>query len=122
MKDLVIKNNKEIYMTNNEFNKIVTNRIDLIQSVLVNKAAEYASDGDRLANFKDGAAITGLSPALTLWAYMAKHLASVKKIIDDMDNSNKLPSIELLEEKVGDSINYFILLEAVIKEHISDTK
>ena len=108
-------------MRNNEFNKIVNNRIDLIQSVLVNKAAEYASDGDRLANFKDGATITGLTPELTLWAYMAKHLASVKKIIDEIGD-DKLPSIELLEEKVGDSINYFILLEAVIKERIELSK
>jgi len=108
-------------MKNNEFNKIVNKRIDLIQTVLVDKAAEYASDGDRLANFKDGAAITGLTPELTLWAYMAKHLASVKKIIDEVED-DKLPSIELLEEKVGDSINYFILLEAVIKERIGLSK
>ena len=108
-------------MKNNEFNKIVNKRIDLIQTVLVDKAAEYASEGDRLANFKDGAIFTGLTPEKTLWTYMAKHLASVKKIIDEIEE-DKLPTIELLEEKVGDSINYFILLEAVIKERIELSK
>ena len=106
-------------MTNNDFNKIVSESIDLIQTVLVNKAREYASEGDRLANFKDGAMITGLTPEMTLWAYMAKHLSSIKKIIDDMGNG-ELPTEELLNEKIGDAINYLILLKATIKEQLPE--
>jgi hypothetical protein len=108
-------------MDNNDFNKIVTESIDSIQLVLVNKAKEYASEGDRLVNFKDGARITGLTPEMTLWAYMAKHLASIKKIIDDM-NKGDLPTNELLDEKIGDAINYLILLKATIKEQLPEWK
>ena len=97
-----------------KFNEIVKNRIDLINSVLVSKGKEYANDDDRFINFRDGARMTRSSPEEVLWFYMTKHTVSVKKIIDEVDSN--LASKELIQEKIGDMINYLILLEGMLYE------
>jgi hypothetical protein len=63
---------------------------------------------DRLVNFHTGSEITGLTPMQTLWGYLAKHLASVRDIVN-----GKVVSREVLREKIGDSRNYLVLLEAL---------
>jgi hypothetical protein len=46
---------------------------------------------------------------------MAKHWVSVLDIIDKLVTNNYV-SGELIDEKIGDSINYLILLEAMLIE------
>ena len=46
-----------------------------------------------------------------------KHRTSISDIVDDIDNG-KLPSREKLAEKMNDSINYLLLLEALIVERL----
>lgn len=99
-------------MTNHDFEVLLTLRVQKIQSVLASKAKEYASDDDRLHNFKVAARIDDETPKKALWGMLKKHLVSVM----DMVNSAEDPSWELVDEKVGDAVNYFILLEAVLKE------
>lgn len=101
-------------MTTAEFNKIVASRLVMIEKVLAAKASEYAR-GDRLSNFKRAAAMMKVSPERALLGMMAKHWVSVLDFIDDID-------IDILhgdwewDEKLGDSINYLILLEALAAE------
>jgi hypothetical protein len=40
--------------------------------------------------------------------------------VDSFDDVMKMTNSETIEEKIGDAINYLILLEAMMKEDISD--
>jgi hypothetical protein len=102
-------------MNTEDFNKVVDARIEKIKATLIKKAAEYSSDEDRLHNFKIAGRINGETPEKALWGMMAKHLVSVIDIIAD-SNRGKLPSASMRDEKLGDAINYLILLEALLIE------
>lgn len=99
-------------MTTQNFEKIVLNRLAKIEQTLNNKAKEYALDGDRLHNFKIAARIKGETQAKALWGMAMKHLVS----IDDLVAGRLIPTPEMIEEKIGDMVNYLILLEAVFAE------
>jgi hypothetical protein len=107
-------------MKTEQFNEIVSNRIESIQDVLMAKAKEYSSDTDRLHNFKVAAALASRpeTPEQALWGMMRKHLVSVIDIIDQTAIGNA-PSDHMRNEKIGDSINYLILLEALLIERQS---
>ena len=46
-------------MHDTEFSKIVRNQMDICTNMLITKAAEYATDSDRLHNFRVASAISG---------------------------------------------------------------
>jgi hypothetical protein len=100
-----------------EFDKVLEARITLLKRVLSFKSFEYSRNNDKLHNFKRAGQMLNISPEKALIGMKVKHDISILDIINDIDN-NKLPNIELLEEKIGDAINYLILLEALIKERI----
>lgn len=105
-------------MTNKEFNELLEQRISSIKETLGVKAREYASEDDRLHNFKHAAFINLMTPPEALWGMATKHLVSV---IDLIEHRQPL-SVEAVNEKVGDLINYLILLEAVFKEKLNEEK
>lgn len=98
-------------MTPDTFDHIMKKRLQAIVKVLGNKAGEYASKGDRLHNFKVAARIDNETPAKALWGMAKKHLVSIMDMVD-----GKPADIPMINEKIGDMINYLILLEAVLKE------
>lgn len=98
-------------MTHDEFDKLLERRIELITDVLASKACEYADGEDRLYNFKRAARIGETTPAKALKGMLLKHLVCVFDLID-LEASNT----KLIDEKLGDTINYLILLEALLKE------
>ncbi len=102
-----------------EFNKIVNNRLKMIKKIFISKAKEYARE-DRLHNFKVAARISGLTPEQALQGMMMKHLVSVMDLISDTNLSKYPWSNDIINEKLGDSINYLILLEALLKERVSN--
>lgn len=106
-------------MTVIEFNKIVDNRCNTIQKVLIEKAKEYATDNNRLHNFDRCANITSQTRERCLDGFMLKHYTSYRDILDNID-IGILPSKELLNEKVTDLINYFILFEACVIAKIDE--
>lgn len=103
-----------------EFEPIVENRINKIRTVLAKKAKEYtgASGLDRLHNFNRASAMLGISREKALLGMWTKHIVSVLDIIDAFDTQK--PTVEMIDEKIGDLINYAILLEAMMKEDISN--
>lgn len=129
-------------MNSEKFNQIVDRRKSLITSVLQRKAAEYVQGGDRLYNFKRAATITGDSPEKALLGMLMKHIVSVLDIIEKIEKAHQIKNTEYdvkvsedsndrisktiftqdyIDEKFGDVINYFILLEALIHDqnHVS---
>lgn len=106
-------------MTSETFEKIVKSRLDKIQSTLVIKAKEYANDSNRLHNFDKAGAMSNQTREKALRGFLLKHTVSMDDIIEDIDKG-KLPSKALLDEKVGDIINYYILLEASILDRLEN--
>jgi len=98
-------------MKTKEFNQIVSNRIKEIREVLSHKAKEYARE-DRLHNFKQAGKIANMTPELALKGFLMKHLVSIFDMIDEVEIVEHPRS--QWNEKIGDSINYLILLEALI--------
>ena len=103
-------------MDSDRFNEIVDDQLLHIKKVLASKGDEYAR-GDRLSNFKRAATRMGCAPEKALMFFREKHECSILDIIDDLERGC-YPSKELIDEKVGDSINYLILLKALMYERI----
>lgn len=105
-------------MTLEEFNIIIKERIIKIQQVLQSKGKEYAlKDTDRLENFKISGRMQGKSAEQALLGYFFKHLTSLITMVEI-----EAYSTEKVDEKIGDMINYLILLEALIIEKINQKK
>jgi len=91
------------------------------KQLLFAKAEEYADkneDSDRLINFKEGAQLEDRLPEEYLRSLQIKHLLSVKKLIKDLSQHDKLATFEMWREKLIDINTYNILLLALIKERI----
>lgn len=98
-------------MTDKQFDKVVDEQLKKCNSVLFAKACEYAT-ADRLHNFKVAAGLQNCTPEQALGGMMAKHTVSVYDMIRDGRQHN----LELWDEKITDSINYLLLLRALVEE------
>lgn len=109
-------------MNDTEFIKLIDEQIQSIQNTFKTKCAEYSSENDRLINFKNVAKMDTKPeiPERALLGMWKKHLVSVFDIVDKLE-IGVLPTETLLNEKIGDSINYLILLKALIKERMTAT-
>jgi hypothetical protein len=99
-------------MDSETFAEVVDNQLRICKDVLVDKAREYAPDEDRLHNFRVAAAIQNVDMLEAVAGMMAKHTVSVY----DMCGSEKTFTTDQWNEKITDSINYLILLRAVVQE------
>lgn len=102
-------------MNSERFEKVLDDRLNLCVSVLTKKADEYATD-DRLHNFKVAAQLQGVDPITALGGMMCKHTVSIYDLIRDNEKGKDIP-MGLWDEKIGDSINYLLLLTALIIEN-----
>ena len=98
-------------MNTEKFNEIINEQMQRSVDVLVAKAKEYATE-DRLHNFKVAAHLQSETPIQALQGMLAKHTIS----INDMCNSGRTYPIEAWNEKITDSINYLLLLRALVEE------
>lgn len=100
------------------FERIVREQLDRCNALLLEKGVEYAAnagpltDIDRLASFKKAAALQEETPAQAMFGMLAKHLIS---IADMVKTDTEFP-LERWDEKISDSINYLLLLRAIIEE------
>lgn len=106
-------------MKTTDFEAISQGMIQKIYKVLFSKRAEYANDNDCLENFKQPTTLMGANPAEVCIWYDTKHFASLVKMAKDA-NQGKLPSIELLQEKVGDYLSYGLLYYACMVEMMAE--
>ena len=102
-------------MNAKDFDEIVAARMAWCNKTLCAKGDEYALDGDRLWNFKAAGRKRNQHPAQALAGMEVKHDVSVDDIIDGLARGI-VPPKELVAEKIGDSINYLLLLEGLIEE------
>ena len=99
-------------MNSEVFNKHLKHMQEVTVDTLLQKAKEYATNGDRLHNFKVAAAVQGITPMQALAGMTAKHTVSVY----DMTGTGENYPVDLWEEKIKDSINYLFLLWALVQE------
>lgn len=102
-----------------DFNNIINTQSEKCLSLLCSKGIEYAPNAsierdneDRLAHFKKAAAITSTTPKAALLGMLSKHIVSVS----DMCTDNRDYPIEKWDEKITDSINYLLILRAIVEE------
>jgi hypothetical protein len=93
-----------------EFERIFERQVAQSREVLLTKAKEYATDDDRLHNFEAASALIGGTPEQALWGFAVKHLVSISDMIKDAEYHSE----EKWDEKIGDAINYLILLRAQV--------
>lgn len=105
-------------MKQSEFNRIVLDMLTQAEGTLTRKGQEYAEAAstenqvDRLEHFKKAAALQGVTTAQAAFGMLAKHLVSVA----DMVASRETYNLETWDEKLGDSINYLLILRAIVEE------
>jgi len=97
------------------FDLVLRKAHDRQKSVLCQKATEYARSSDRLWNFKKAATLCDSTPEKALLGMLVKHLVSVSDLCRDLEDGIEHP-LPLWVEKIGDSQNYLLLLEALILE------
>jgi len=96
------------------FNDLVAHRCEKIQATLCKKEEEYAINGDRFHNFRVAARMDGETPEKALKGMWLKHLVSVFDMIAYPGDVTEY----MIDEKIGDCINYLILLEGLLRERI----
>ena len=111
-------------MTRKQFvEDVVQRRVQLIQNVLQRKNEEYAGKDDVFKAFTEALPLSFHDTKQAVaWEFMVKHLQSVKMIIEARSKSGKIPDEKVLEEKIGDAINYLILIEGMFKEDMEPRK
>jgi len=106
-------------MEEKKFNEILDSRLDKIKNVLAVKAKEYVRNEDRLHNFHVGAHLEKKHPTEVLHGMMLKHYISYLDILKDVREGKEVKKA-VVDEKIGDLINYLILQECVITESIEE--
>jgi hypothetical protein len=104
-------------MTNEEFKKLIQHRLNDCINVMTAKSDEYSRNNDKLHNFKVAAAFDQCTPEKALWGMMLKHIVSLRDIVVDIE-AGRLPEYSVVSEKTTDTINYTLLLEALIDERM----
>ena len=95
-------------LTNEKADQYLEEILSNTKQVLGVKAKEYVRNEDRMHNFNIGAIRAGKLREEILEGFRLKHIISREDIINDL-KEGKLPSKELVNEKFGDIVNYYIL-------------
>ncbi len=101
-------------MNNTTFTKnVVEPTIEQIQTLLVQKGAEYTREDDRFHVFINAGAMKGETPEQALWGMNAKHIISIQDIVNDTAKGI-VPPKKLIDEKINDNINMLMLLKGML--------
>ena len=79
------------------------------------KHKEYADPKSDYHNFELAAELQSCTPERALIGMMDKHVVSVHDMVTAMESGWK-PSAAYVREKIGDNINYLLILYAMILE------
>ena len=100
-----------------DFDMEVQSTLQKIQQLLLVKGKEYRRSSNPYHNFEIGSQISGEIPEKVLQGFLLKHLVSYQDMLNDIEQ-DKLPKIELVEEKFNDIILYYIIQKAQIINRI----
>ena len=91
---------------------VIEELLEHCRAILKAKAEEYATNADRLHNFRVASSLQNMPLKKVLYGMMAKHVISIA----DMCMSEKEYPQELWIEKITDNINYLLLLRLAVEE------
>ena len=95
---------------------IMEKQFDRCRIVMLGKSIEYTEGSDdKLEHFRAAAALMGVTPEAALMGMMSKHLVSVADMCMDQRGSEAY-GMGRWDEKITDSINYLLLLRAIVEE------
>lgn len=106
------------YMKESEFDKIVKDTVNNCVETLVVKGKEYRRNNNPFHNFDKGVEITGLTREEVIWGFALKHYISIQDIKTDLKKGIS-PSLEIVDEKYGDLINYLLIEKVSIVNKIT---
>ena len=102
-----------------QFNAILDQRVRKMRDTLTAKRADYAPGGDdALHNFRVASLMNGRPMEVELWGFLTKHLVSLRDGV--LGTEERVDT--WWDEKIGDAINYLVLLEACIAEAADETR
>lgn len=106
-------------MTHEKFESFFQRLVRELHTTLGSKSADYSSKADKLYNFKAQARVLGVIPEVALRGNWSKHLQSILQGIEELE-VDKLRVLQWWQEKIIDSINYQILLLALVSERFGE--
>ena len=106
------------------FDVFLEETLERTRTVLASKATEYAEGADsRFHNFEKAAWFLDSSEEQALWGFVTKHLVSLQDMISAKSGDPQEPYVsyplEQWDEKIGDVINYMILLRGIVHHRAS---
>lgn len=99
--------------------QLIEDMLKHCQATLASKHKEYANEESDYHNFDLAAALQSCIPERALIGMMDKHVVSVHDMVTAMENGWK-PYAAYVQEKIGDNINYLLILYAMILERMGD--
>ena len=103
-------------MDNAHFQKVFETAVKSMAELLDVKGGEYAGSVDRLANFKRGAALTGVSPLQVAFIYASKHYDAIATFVRNDSSGVVYQQSEPIDGRLHDLMNYCLLMLAIIEE------
>lgn len=86
--------------------------------ILLKKHKEYATE-DEFHNFNVAAALQDVTPQQALIGMMDKHVVSVHDLVNEHAEGRNIPA-DVWREKIGDNINYLLILWAMVEKGLAD--
>lgn len=102
-----------------EFEKLWLDQVQIEKSMLLERAAAYATNGDRLGNFYEGGALNSSHPMRYGFNLVSKHIIAMRDLIVKVESgANDFSDYELskVDEYVTDIRNYAVLIKALYVE------
>ena len=103
-------------MNHQEFKDLIHQQFENSAKTLEGKAGEYATETDRFHTFHVAGRMKNETPEKALWGMALKHLVSVVDMMEAADKTPELFTPEKLTEKIGDLINYELLLKGLLTD------
>jgi len=107
------------------FNEFAKSKFSNCINILIKKAANnpgYSSKKDRLSHFKIAGEVQDITPERACLGMAVKHFISIREMLYSLDNPSNIKNInkEIVDEKMGDYINYMIFIWALLYERIEE--
>ena len=102
-----------------EFEKIWLDQMQMEKSMLLERAAAYATGGDRLGNFKEGGQLNSCHPLRYGFSLVSKHIIALRDLICKIESGQAdFSDYEAgkFEEYCCDIRNYAVLFKALYTE------
>lgn len=96
------------------FESAINDMLMYCKGLLFEKNKGYNTDADPTGNFKRAAALQGISDKQALIGMMDKHVVSIHDMVNKTAKGEKFTD-EVWKEKIGDNINYLLILYAMTK-------